>query len=291
MNAARRWLATAAIVACVSSALGVAACQRRGEGTPGNPRVVVLGFDGIDGRRFERLVNEGRLPNLASLRDRGGVKPLYAVEVSPTAWRTVATGDDVGTTRARTSWAWAGDAGVRSVVLDSDVSEELLGVLTKSVGPPARVADDVGGRSDEELLQQVADALDWRRRAVLNRIDQRDAELVVAVFGETADIAARFACEDPDELIDEAYRAMDRVVGDVLRHLPERTKLLVVAPTAAPRCETAAAADGVAHGIVVSRTPMRSGEIAPIDVAPSVLSWLDAPIPPRMLGKPVARAR
>ena len=34
-------------------------------------RAVILGFDGMDPELTERFINEGRLPNLAKLRDQG----------------------------------------------------------------------------------------------------------------------------------------------------------------------------------------------------------------------------
>ena len=40
------------------------------------PRAVVLGFDGADAKLTEKWMNEGKLPNLARLRDQGTFSPL-----------------------------------------------------------------------------------------------------------------------------------------------------------------------------------------------------------------------
>ena len=61
-------------------------------------RVVVMGFDGMDPDRVQRLFNEGKLPHLASLRDQGTFQPLHTTcpSISPVAWSTFATGVNPG---------------------------------------------------------------------------------------------------------------------------------------------------------------------------------------------------
>ena len=39
--------------------------------SPKPPRVVVLGFDGVDSQIVEQMLAAGRLPNLAALKERG----------------------------------------------------------------------------------------------------------------------------------------------------------------------------------------------------------------------------
>ena len=47
-----------------------------GDAESQHPKVVVLGFDGMDPVLCERLMDAGRMPNLASMRDRGGYRRL-----------------------------------------------------------------------------------------------------------------------------------------------------------------------------------------------------------------------
>src|SRR5262249_2944116 len=61
-------------------------------------RVVVLGLDGLDHGLTERLLSEGKLPNLAKLRDQGCFKPLGSTlpPISPVAWSSFQTGTNPG---------------------------------------------------------------------------------------------------------------------------------------------------------------------------------------------------
>lgn len=63
-------------------------------------RVVVLGFDGADAQLTETWMAEGKLPNLAALRDRGTYRPLLSTNPpqTPVSWATFATGLDPGGT-------------------------------------------------------------------------------------------------------------------------------------------------------------------------------------------------
>ncbi len=62
------------------------------------PRVIVLGFDGMDHALVERLIAEGRLPNLARLAREGRFAPLgtSVPPLSPVAWSDFITGMDAG---------------------------------------------------------------------------------------------------------------------------------------------------------------------------------------------------
>ncbi len=57
-------------------------------------RVIVLGFDGLDPDLAARWMREGKLPNLAALRDAGTFQPLATTHppISPVAWATFLTG-------------------------------------------------------------------------------------------------------------------------------------------------------------------------------------------------------
>lgn len=420
------------MLACVGLLL-LASCERRGGGVPGNPRVVVLGFDGVDPTLLERFRAAGRLPNLDAVIARGDLRSLGTTTppLSPVAWSSFATGlppsdhgvfglvrREPGTYRlasaaqaleppivwmgvplrppalrslraGRSFWRMAGAAGRRSVVLrvpygfpepggDGERKSRVLGGVgvpdaglavsrytvlagagdAAEAGPRMRSLDWDGARGQATLapielagresaaptvgverspgglrirlgddralvkagrwseplafaydlgpflsvpatvrffvraveppelfvsapsldprdawlavstpddfaarlwaqvgfydsigwsqpteayedgwldadgfLRHVAFSLDWLRRATLHEIDQRDAELVVAVFTETDRVTHLFHREmesGEDAAVEDVYRAMDRIVGDVARHLPDGTRLLVV---------------------------------------------------------------
>jgi predicted AlkP superfamily phosphohydrolase/phosphomutase len=61
-------------------------------------RAVILGFDGMDPELAERFMNEGRLANLAKLRDKGTFSKLRTTfpAISPVAWSTFMTGVNPG---------------------------------------------------------------------------------------------------------------------------------------------------------------------------------------------------
>ena len=61
-------------------------------------RAVILGFDGMDPDLADRFMREGRLPNLAKLRDKGTFSKLRTTfpPISPVAWSTFMTGVNPG---------------------------------------------------------------------------------------------------------------------------------------------------------------------------------------------------
>jgi predicted AlkP superfamily phosphohydrolase/phosphomutase len=63
-------------------------------------KVIVLGFDGVDANYTERWMNEGKLPNLAKLRQSGTFRPLTPTipAQTPVSWSTFSTGIDPGRT-------------------------------------------------------------------------------------------------------------------------------------------------------------------------------------------------
>ncbi len=64
------------------------------------PKVIVLGFDGADARLTEKWMNEGKLPNLARLRQIGTfryLRPTIPAQ-TPVSWSTFTTGIDPGRT-------------------------------------------------------------------------------------------------------------------------------------------------------------------------------------------------
>ena len=61
-------------------------------------RAVILGFDGMDPDLADRFMNQGKLPNLAKLRERGTFSKLRTTfpAISPVAWSTFMTGVNPG---------------------------------------------------------------------------------------------------------------------------------------------------------------------------------------------------
>ena len=61
-------------------------------------RVVILGLDGMDHGLTETMLEEGKLPHLAALRDQGCFKPLGSTvpPISPVAWSSFQTGVNPG---------------------------------------------------------------------------------------------------------------------------------------------------------------------------------------------------
>jgi predicted AlkP superfamily phosphohydrolase/phosphomutase len=68
--------------------------RRRGYRRALTKKIVFLGLDGLDPRLTERLMDEGKLPNLARLRADGSYSRLRTTfpALSPVAWSTFATG-------------------------------------------------------------------------------------------------------------------------------------------------------------------------------------------------------
>jgi len=64
------------------------------------PRVIVLGFDGVDARYTDQWMREGKLPNLARLAATGTFRPLRPTipAQTPVSWSTFSTGIDPGRT-------------------------------------------------------------------------------------------------------------------------------------------------------------------------------------------------
>ncbi|MCH7838834.1 MAG: alkaline phosphatase family protein [Planctomycetes bacterium] len=62
------------------------------------PKVIVLGFDGMDPKLCERLMDAGQLPHLSKMRDNGGYRRLATTipPQSPVAWASFITGADPG---------------------------------------------------------------------------------------------------------------------------------------------------------------------------------------------------
>ena len=72
--------------------------RRKAFGKAQIKRSVILGFDGMDPELTDRFIAEGRLPNLARLRQQGTFRKLRTTypAISPVAWSTFMTGVNPG---------------------------------------------------------------------------------------------------------------------------------------------------------------------------------------------------
>ena len=86
------WVAIALLAAIGGGCGGGHEVGRRG------PRLVILGFDGVDPRLLSRWMEEGKLPRLRALAERGDFRRLASTNPpqSPVAWTTFATGTGPG---------------------------------------------------------------------------------------------------------------------------------------------------------------------------------------------------
>jgi tetratricopeptide (TPR) repeat protein len=77
-----------AVAGCALLALLSFACGAK------SPRVLLLGFDGLDPEAVDLLLSEGKLPNFARMRREGAYGRLKSFEpmLSPILWTTIATG-------------------------------------------------------------------------------------------------------------------------------------------------------------------------------------------------------
>jgi predicted AlkP superfamily phosphohydrolase/phosphomutase len=89
----------AGLVALLSTlAPTLPAAAQAAEPAAAPPKVIVLGFDGADAEMARQWMDEGRLPNLARLRDEGTFAPLRSTVPSqtPVSWSTFSTGLNPG---------------------------------------------------------------------------------------------------------------------------------------------------------------------------------------------------
>jgi predicted AlkP superfamily phosphohydrolase/phosphomutase len=72
--------------------------RRKAYGKAQVRRAVILGFDGMDPDLTDRFIQEGKLPNLAKLREQGTFRKLRTTfpAISPVAWSTFMTGVNPG---------------------------------------------------------------------------------------------------------------------------------------------------------------------------------------------------
>ena len=93
----KRFIITAVLVLCFAAlvVLTFSSCRSK---RSGHPKVIVIGFDGMDPVLCERLMDAGQLPHLDLLRKAGGYRRLGTSipPQSPVAWATFITGANPG---------------------------------------------------------------------------------------------------------------------------------------------------------------------------------------------------
>jgi predicted AlkP superfamily phosphohydrolase/phosphomutase len=88
------------ILAGMAAAVALLAlgCGSRPAVPADRPKLLILGFDGMDPALVERWMKAGQLPNISRLASTGAVRPLATTHSpeSPTAWASFATGVNPG---------------------------------------------------------------------------------------------------------------------------------------------------------------------------------------------------
>jgi predicted AlkP superfamily phosphohydrolase/phosphomutase/Flp pilus assembly protein TadD len=84
----------AALGLLLATASGLEAQPRKPAGGASRPKVILVGWDGADWTLLDRLMKEGRLPNLSALVGAGRTWDLesYQPMASPLVWNTIVTG-------------------------------------------------------------------------------------------------------------------------------------------------------------------------------------------------------
>ena len=83
------------VIALMASTVG---CRSGDDAKASGPRVIVLGFDGMDYALTKKLMDEGRMPNFSNLAQQSSFAPLETSvpPQSPVAWSNFITGLDSG---------------------------------------------------------------------------------------------------------------------------------------------------------------------------------------------------
>jgi predicted AlkP superfamily phosphohydrolase/phosphomutase len=86
------------LAAVLAAGLLASACRSGPRSDTTRPKLVILGFDGMDPTLVERWMKAGHLPNISKIAAAGAVRPLTTTHSpeSPTAWASFATGVNPG---------------------------------------------------------------------------------------------------------------------------------------------------------------------------------------------------
>lgn len=89
---------TVGIALVLTGILTASACRGAAPRDQGRPKLLILGFDGMDPTLLDRWMKARMLPNIAKVASTGGVLPLATTHSpeSPTAWASFATGVNPG---------------------------------------------------------------------------------------------------------------------------------------------------------------------------------------------------
>ncbi len=210
---ALRAIVAVALAACV--AVVVHGCGGN-EDAGRAPRVLLIGIDGLDWDRVQRLSGEGRLPHLTALMEEGSAGVLHSVYpyLSPSVWTSIATGKreekhgiagflvDRGRTtnptptssnmrRARAVWQILNDAGYSAGVIGWLVTwpaEAVDGYMISSRFQTL-LRDDLLDVGDEERIARKRQSLHppeiWDEAVSLKvPVESVDDETVSAFLGD-----------------------------------------------------------------------------------------------------------
>jgi predicted AlkP superfamily pyrophosphatase or phosphodiesterase len=64
------------LMLAVGASAAMAACNRKPRAVVTGPKLVIIGFDGMDPDLVRRYIAEGRMPNMAKLAAEGGLADL-----------------------------------------------------------------------------------------------------------------------------------------------------------------------------------------------------------------------
>src|SRR5262245_35213735 len=86
------------LAACLAIAVIASTSCARPPAESGRPKLVILGFDGLDPDLVRQYIDAGQMPTFKRLMARGGLYPLETTvsPESPTAWASFATGVNPG---------------------------------------------------------------------------------------------------------------------------------------------------------------------------------------------------
>jgi predicted AlkP superfamily phosphohydrolase/phosphomutase len=90
---------TARVLAiAITAGVLAAACRSAAPVGPVRPKLLILGFDGMDPKLLAQWMKAGKLPNISKLASTGTMRPLATTHSpeSPTAWASFATGVNPG---------------------------------------------------------------------------------------------------------------------------------------------------------------------------------------------------
>ncbi len=215
--------------------------------------VILLGLDGLDPDLVEKLMAEGKLPNLAKLRTEGSYRRLRAAALG--GWATNAFWKILGENSVDSTVLLVPgvfpEKGVRGRLLSRSAGGQIISqpawyvnYLVRLLGP-ASIADMA--LQEQEAL--FFSALDHQKRGVL------------ACVLEIAE-SAEAMCEEAD-----------RIAGRLLRSIDRNTTVFIVSD----------------QGILFSNRELDAAGPAMEDLAPTVLRIFGIQPPEWMEGKPVIR--